>query len=1244
MPVARRFHLLGVFLPALCALALVLSLPPVALYGQALSSVNGTVTDPSGAVVPGATVILENIERGTRREVVTDSGGRYSFAQVQPDLYKITARSKGFNDVVVNKVELQVNTPATVNIAFEKVGAVAEVISVSAEAVQVNTTDASLGNAISATAITQLPFFARNVAGLLAYQPGVTAYNNDVTDYRNGAVNGGKSDQANVTLDGVDVNDQQNRYAFTSVLRVTLDSVQEFRTTTANAGSDQGRTSGAQIALVTKNGTNDWHGSLYEYHRNTKTAANTFFNNSSGVKRPALLINVFGASAGGPIKKNRLFFFVNYEGRRDASATNILRSVPSDKMRQGIIQYKTASGVRELSPDDIRTRIDPAGIGVNPASIQLFQSYPVANDFTIGDGLNIVGHRFTAPQRSKQDTYIARFDYNLSDKHTLFWRGNLQNDHASGVPQFPGDPPASVGLNNSKGLAVGWNWVAKANLISTFRYGFTRQGGESTGIQNASAVTFRNLAERFALTRGISRILPVHNVAQDFTWTHGAHDVRVGGVLRWTHNRSANFAKAFHSASANLSWLRGTGADLQAGVPDLDRTFRVAYGDAMMAVLGIITQGNANYNYDIQGNVQALGTPVTRNFANEEYEMYGQDTWKISRGLTVTAGLRYSLMPPVYESNGVQISTTQSLGEWFNKRGGLADQGRPQTEAGKITYVLHNDPAGRPLYRYHKKNFAPRLSIAYSPQASDGWKKRLFGGPGRTAIRAGWGMFYDLFGQPLIRTYDSTAFGLSTTLTNPSGQITSSNAPRFTGFYNLPLVSRDGAIPLIRSAPKGGFPSDQPNNFAITNSIDDTLKPPYNINMNFSISREIGNGLMIQGAYVGRLSRRSLVQRDVAMPTNLTDPASGMSYFDAAKQLSRLLNANAPTSGVPKIPFWENMWGPAAGNGLTATQVVYENLKQYGPDVTSMLADIDQFCNPKGTVFGSGGAIQDWGCSKFGPNAIFNPQFSALSAWSSVAGGSYHAMQWTLRKRFTAGLTADFNYTWAKSIDLASVAERSGSFGGFLLNPWFPRQRKAVSDYDTTQIWNAFAVWEIPVGRNKRFGNGMNRALDAIVGGWQITPAWRQSTELPTSVGNGRNWPTNWNITGFATAKGPVPTPTKNRNAPAVAGKAGPNMFADPKAALAAFDFTLPGESGQRNLLRGDGSFNIDLGVYKRFRMPYKESHSLQFRWETFNLTNTVRFDVNSLTLDLGNTGSFGKYSDTLNSPRQVQFALRYEF
>jgi hypothetical protein len=1213
------------------------------------TSLAGTVVDPTGAVIPGATISIRNGDTGLERDATSDSQGRYTFVQVVPGKYKLTAKAAGFAEVVINNVELQVNQPATMQITFDKVGATSTVVSVESTATQVNTTDATLGNAIGTQAITELPFFARNITNLLAAQPGVTIIagsnpNATSPDSRSGSVNGGKPDQANITLDGVDVNPQSNRNAFTSVLRVTLDSVEEFRSTTTNANADQGRSSGAQVSLVTRSGTNELHGALYEYHRNTITAANSFFNNRSGVARPALLINVFGGRVGGPIVKNRSFFFLNYEGRRDASSQSVLRTVPSDDLRNGIIKYIGAgNAIKTLTPTDIKTIVDPAGIGANPNILKLFNDvYPHANDLTVGDTLNFVGYRFSAPVKGDQNTYIAKFDHRLDEagKHTLFVRGSLQNDSSNSDPQFPGQPPRSVTLANNKGLAAGYTALIRNNLISTFRYGFTRQGGDVTGVQTTPVVTLRSLSQPYGTTLGLTRIIPVHTITEDLAWTKGAHDVRFGAQMRFISNNSINYGNAYNSATTNASWLKGTGADLTPASLGVSSGFLTSYQDATMALLGIVSQANGRYNYLVDGTILPAGSPVNHTFANEEYETYVQDTWKVTRNFTITAGLRVGLMPAVYEKNGQQISSNIPLDNFVNSRGQLAAQGLSQTQAGVITYLAN----ARPLYPNHI-NTAPRLSAAYSPKAEGGLSKFFFGGSGKSSIRAGAGMFYDLIGQPLAGTYDQSAFGLSTNLPNSAGVQTALTAPRFTSFFSAPAS-------LIPPAAKGGFPATFPNLFSITNTLDDNLKAPYTMNMNFTMSREFKGGLFVQASYVGRLSRHSLLNRDMAMPTNIKDPKSGQTYFEAASQMSSYLLAGGSPANIPKIPFFENLFSRVATNGQTATQLIALDAKSFstnGADFTTTLTDIDDSdnCDPTGpTKLTASGGINYLACGDLGPFALFNQQFSALSAWSSIGKGSYHAMQWTVRKRFSQGLTFDLNYTLSKSIDLGSSQENAGSFSGFVQNTWNVSQMRAVSSYDALHQVNAYGIWQVPVGRGRKFLGTSNKIVDAILGGWQISGAWVQSSGLPFSVTQGRKWPTNWNVTPYATPNGNAQVAvTNNSNAPPASGTVGgPNLWSDPATEFKAWGFTIPGQTGSVKTLRGAGVFNIDSGVSKTWKMPYAESHTVQFRWESFNLTNSVRFDPASANNTATTSSSFGKLTDTLNSPRQMQFALRYEF
>ena len=1272
-------HLRGLLQSGLMLAALFIG--TVAAFGQS-SSLSGTVLDPQGNSVAGATITATNVATGAARSATSSKEGAYQIAQLAPGTYRVRAEAQGFAGIVLEDVPVLVSTPVTLNIAFKQVGAVSDTVTVQGGESIINTSDASVGNTFNERQIRQLPLEGRNVVGLLAAQPGVVFIGNtdaegNTTDMRNGSVNGGKSDQANVTLDGVDVNDQQNGFAFRSVLRVTLDAVQEFRVTTTNPNSDQGRSSGAQVSLITKGGSNQFHGSAYEFHRNTITSANDWFNNAAGsfgpndpaviagtakvgddrVPRQKLIRNVFGGTFGGPVIKDRLFFFLNYEGRRDRREDSVARVVPSADLRNGIIKYNNnRGGVTSLTPDQVKA-LDPAGIGVNQASLAVFKRYPLPNDTTVGDGLNTFGYRFKAPIKLDWNTYIARFDYNLTERHLLFARGNLQNDSDTTLPQFSGQQPAFTNLNNSKGLAVGYTAQLTNTLTNVFRYGYTRQGLEASGAASGVYVTFRTIApiegfSGFTAARSNGRIIPVHNYIDDLTWVKGSHSAAFGTNLRFIRNARFSFAQSFPSASTNASWLLGTGRDLR---PTDIGGGAVAFSDSMMALLGIVSQGNAVFNFDRTGKVLGFGEAVRRKFGADEYEFYGQDSWRVRQNLTLNFGLRYGLYSPPFETNGNQVAPNIRLGDWFNQRGVNGALGVPSNAAPPVSFDLSGPVnGGRGFYDWDKNNFAPRFAFAYSPKFESSWLKALFGGSGQSVIRSGFSLAYDRIGGGLAVTFDQAgSFGLSTALTNPSSSLNPRTAPRFTGFNSIPA----GILPTL-PAGSNVFPKKFPGagesgSFAITFGLDDNIRTPYSMSANFSIQRELPKNMSIELAYVGRFGRKLLIQDDLAQPVNLLDTVSNTFYYDAAKQLIGL--SGRSIASIPRIGFFENIFGRtlagatakdiddiygdffdfnpgiAANTVLTPTQIAYYLYTQeYAPDYTSALFDLDR-------GFGS----------KFGKNAFFNDQFSALAAWRSIAPSSYNGFQTIFRKRFSQGLQFDFNYTVAKSFDWSSGAERSGSFGGgFIVNAWQPGQRKSISDFDVTHSINANSIYQLPFGKGRYFGNNVNNVADAFIGGWQLTNIFRWTSGLPVGVGNGRFWPTNWNITGFASRTGALPNQKTTKNAPAAAtgGTPGPNIFSDPASALKSYDNTLVGESGERNGLRGDGFFGIDIGLGKTWKLPV-EGHALQFRWETFNLTNSIRFDVNSLTLDLGSgRGNFGKYSAALTNPRVMQFALRYEF
>jgi hypothetical protein len=1284
------------------------------------TSLRGTVSDKSGGAIVGAKVMLRNTGLGLERTATTGETGQYEFLGLQPGTYELVVEMPNFQRYVQSNLQLLVNSPATQDLQLQ-VGSTTETVEVSTQTETLNTTDASLGNAFGENQIKQLPLEGRNIPDLLTLQSGVVYTGNraDInkdTDTRSGAVNGARSDQSNVTLDGVDVNDQVNGYAFTSVLPVTADSVQEFRVTTTSYNADEGRSSGAQVSLVTKSGTNQFHGSAYEYHRNTLTSANDYLvklnelQNGESNTPPKLIRNIFGGSVGGPIWKDRLFFFANYEGSRQAEETAETRIVPSDTLRAGIILYKCAdptacpggqlpgtnfmipSGVQAVSPSDLAAW-DPLKIGPSPVILNYLQSFPEPTDLSLGDGLNYVGYRFRGPVPTTDNWYIARLDYKLtsSGNHNLFWRGAMRNDSHSTAPYFLGDTPLHSNVDYSKGFTIGYTATLRQNLINNFRYGYTRQSIGILGNNDTQTfIYFRGLNDNsspnnssLAVTRSQNYQTPVHNFVDDLSWIKGRHTFQFGTNVRLIRNPRESSITSFSDGVTNASGLDTAGLANKPGsplnpsnhaFPDVLKSFDNSYDYPLMTLMGIVSEVDATYNFDKNGNALPLNSPVKRRWGADEYEFYFQDVYKVKSNFTFTYGLRYSLFSPPWETNGTQVSPTISLGQWFQTRGQDMLAGIPSNEDPEITFNLAGPANGKKgYYNWDYKDFGPRIAFAYSPNFSSGLLHDLFGSGGKTSIRGGFGIVYDRVGAGLLTTFDQYgSFGLSTQLSN-SNIPSVASAPRVTDLNTLPTVDQNNQ-PFFPPTPSGGFPytpPDQSQGLAINWGLDDTIKTPYSYTVDFSIGREFGKGFALEVSYVGRYSHRLLVQEDLAMPLNFKDTKSGITYFQAAHRFSELGAAGVGTADInpqtvgPTAAYWQDIIQPLAtgdqyslacsgGSTASALQAAYDLFNCNLFNETTSLWQLDQAGSDFAGTAGIAGSQTDakgnplhYYAPVTGASTFFNRQFKSLYAWRSSGNANYHALQVNLHKRLNTGLQFDFNYTFSKSIDIMSDAERVtewGGLGGQVINSWDPNARRAVSDYDLTHQINGNWIYELPFGRNRHFGHDVNKGVDAIIGGWQLSGLARWTTGFPASVANGATWPTNWQLGGGAVQVGAIATGTTvdppNTNPGAV------SLFKDPQGILSsgAFRNGMPGESGGRNQVRGQGFAGLDMGLSKRWIMPWKESHSLQFRWEVFNVPNLHRFDVQSVNLNLDSGGAFGLYTGLLTNPRVMQFALRYEF
>jgi hypothetical protein len=1240
----------------------------VSMWGQATTSLRGHVTDSSGAAIAGARCELTLMATGATRLGKTNEAGEYQFAQLPPGEYSLKVSEQGFSTTEKRGMNLMVGQPATEDVALSVANVTQDVkVEVDVQPM-LNTTDATLGNAFSQEHIESLPIEGRNVPDLLSLQPGVTflgrtdsnngtnSVGNSSGDSRSGAVNGGHSDQSNITLDGVDVNDINNGFAFTSVLRVTQDSISEFRVTTSNPDAAEGRSSGAQVGLVTRSGTNHIHGSAYEYNRSSLFEANSFFNKQQQLdageanRPPKLIRNVFGVAVGGPILRDRVFYFLNYEGRRDAEGESVYAgTVPTPSLRGGNIQYLNASGtVTTLTPAQIQG-MDPQGIGVNQNVLAIFAKYPQPNDASQGDSLNTQGFRFPYNLHRTYNTYIGRGDWNITGKQSIFWRGNLQNDDEPTTPAFPGEPPSTRVLTNNKGFAVGYTAVITPNLVNAVRYGFTRQGVENAGLSTQPEVSFNGIAAPEAFTRSSAVVIPLHNVVDDLSWQKHSHSFQFGANLRFIDDQRTSNANSFPDGQMNAGWLSngstvaGNGGPFDPaayGYPAVAKSFKNRYNSALLSDVGIITEGDAVYNYTKQGTALALGTPLKRDYRWNEYEFYAQDSWKALKSLTVTYGVRYSLLQPPVETGGTQVGACRlsggscspyALTDYFQGSAAQAAAGGAANAVGEIGFDLSGRSNGKPdFWNMEKKDIGPRIAFAYSPNARGGLLNKVLG-DGKSSIRAGYSLVFDHFGAATVNTFDTTgSFGLSSQISNVPGSVDVGTAPRFTDLTTIPSQ-------VIPAAPPGGFPAVPDTSlFAISWGLDSKIKTPYSHLLDFSIARQLHNGSSLEIAYVGRLAHRLLAQEDVAMPINLR--AGGSSYFAEAAQMSKLARAGTDVGAVQPNAYWEQLFGALDNVDLgygagpaSATQNVYQVFQQNLYNETYALFSLDLPESQTGAGINPNGAYPSY--------RFYHDQYSALYAWRSIAYSQYHALQVVYRQQIGAGMFADLNYTYSKSTDIASQSERLSTSGSNnnaqIINTWAPNQLYGVSDYDATHQMNANYVWDLPVGRRRHFLGTANRIVDAVLGGWQTTGIVRWTSGLPFAVNEGGNWPTNWDIEGWATQVAKIPSRAAKRGHLA-------QRFADPQAVFAAFDYTLPGDSGTRNPLRGDGYYDWDAGLNKSFAIT--EHTHLQVRWETFNVTNSVRFDSHSINSTLDNATNFGNATVLLTDQRKAQLAARFEF
>jgi len=1262
----QRGFLLGVLL--------VSSLASVPAQAQQISAVRGVVSDKSGGVVSGVSVALDNAPLGLHETTTTNEWGFYQFLRQAPGQgYVLTFTKEGFTKMVLGNIALGVSATETRNVTLE-VGTVTQSIQVEASGeATLNTTDATIGNVIDARAVSELPIqFRLDAANLMQLQAGV----NDA-----GSITGSRSDQGNITLDGLDINDQATGQAFTSTIPVSIDALQEVRTISAGETADYGRSSGGGINLVTKSGTNNWHGNLREYNRNTLFAANDWFNNRSHVARPALIRNQFGGNIGGPVVKDKVFFFFDYEGLRRSSSSQNVRAIPTAQFRAGELGYINSNAgcdgtarfttqpkcITYLSPAQVAA-LDPLGVGDNTALLGFINSrYPaVPNDpGAAGDGINTDGFLFTSPAHESDNVYTGRIDYNLAAKHKLFLRGSVSrqgvdDNFNTAIVQFPGDPaPNTRDAFNGYAFSVGWTWLPTGNVINQFSAGLVRA---ILDFPTRPEPTFPNsflfspnISNPFLPSSSQSRNVPVPELREGLTWIKGKHTMDFGTDVK--------LIRQISSLKNDFNFLSiGLGGQIQS----LDPTLRPSDINSSQSVisnwdnffpflLGRYSSVTSNFNYNKAGVAFPNGTGKKRDFNYDEFEFYGQDSWKVRNDLTVTYGLRYSLHTVPYEVNGFQSVPSVNENTYLAARLAAAEGGVSGfTAVPLVSYSLGGAANNaRGYYQPNHTDFGPRLGIAYNPAFRSGVLGGLLGDR-KSTVRLGSAILYDRisggasFGlDQNTFLFDSQAnqpFGIAG---NPAGSLASD--PRFNGLGNLPpfpappntkapsTPNLDANGNPIGTAVLGGFPSFL--------QFDSNTRSPYSILLNFGIQRELPGNMLLEASYVGRMGRRLLAVGDAATITNFKDRASGQLLRAGFAQLQNELPGLSP-SGIPAVPWFENQinaalvaaLGPGAncstvfGTPNCATLIAVSNLQPFivRGDLSSLILNLAA----AGVLF---------------PNIGLPAQTSANAYIGNYASSNYNAILLSLRKRISNGLQFDFNYTYSHSIDNVSDITNnyvlySFSGNGLVCELDNLRVCRADSDFDARHTINVNYIYDLPLGHGRHFLHDAPGWINAIAGGWTTSGIVTWRTGYPFNIRT-NSFPTAFTLDAPAVLLNPAGL------TPGIHTDSAGNLqyFSSQSAAIAAVGYPFGGGTGTRNAARGPGFSSVDMAIEKSFRFPKTERQHLKLRMDTFNTFNHPVFNgpgpaAGPVSATLNDTSQFGIINSTASAPRVLQVSLRFEF
>src|ERR1051326_7882732 len=1165
----------------------VMALCAAAVYGQTVTSrVRGVVTDSSGALVPGASVTAHHEATGLERTMVTNASGQYAFDAMPLGKYTITVSMQGFRKVQSTGNELQVGEPLTVDVVMEP-GAITEEVSVTATGAQVQTAEASLGQVLDTKPIEDLPLNGRNPLHLMALMPGVSGHASQATSSTGTvtfSVNGDRGHGIYTTLDGVDVSDPVIPRGELSQVGMNPDSVSEYRVITSVAKAEYGRNSGAQVQVVTRSGTNQFHGNLFEYNRNTNYNANDWFNNRAGIPREVLIRNQFGSSIGGPIKRNKVFFFFNWQSQRVTQSLTQTRTVLTPAARSGLfrfmvgaannVNFVNSSGAPlvaacggSVTTNCYRTfdmvAADPLHRGIDKLMKSQVDLTNLPNDYSAGDGFNTATFRFNAPATNPADTYTGKLDYRLNSNHQAYLRwtegyNNLDGDFInSGLPRYPANPasfPGRTRESDQRGYSVGLNSVLGPTKVNEFNFGHTRASILFLDPTHPGFEIISNIqSDPYVFWGGTGRTPYNWQAVDNFSFIHNNHTFKTGVNLRWymidQFRRATNFYPRLTFSTTNAPVFLNTDNSSPtlslAGINSTDQSRLNSLFNDLMGVVGTVQK----VFYSDGKAFPSANQELKFLQRSHEYNGYFQDDWRVSRKLTLNLGVRYEFNGVPYDLSGMEVAKEKPL----------------NSRSGDVALLPAGPGTGRPWYHNSYKNFAPALGFAWTPF-----------GDNKTAIRGGYRIAYNRLVDWALNVVEQLQPGTTvTSIIRPNSSANAAN-PASVRASDPAVQTLVGNLPngIVGQAVQRVPPPDRSSAPLL---FDPDLRTPYVHQWNFSIQRQLVKDMVLEVAYVGN---------------------KGTHMF-------RMMNANQVVISPDFLA------GFRSAQGGVRTGVVGKLLDTFGTtlpsNITTALAnnDIGTFISTVDTNSFNGvvgGRLVAAGL----PQSYFrNPQFSAAGAGCSCTGNSYNALQISLNRRFAGGLLFQTNYTWGKSLD--DISDDTNGAGTGLLLPKDSNNRRldrGRSDYDIRHQFRAGVVYELPFGHDKRFFK--SGALAYVIGGWSTNTIIDWSSGYPFGVSSGR-FTLYPDVSADAHLHGD-PTPLGRVT------KGGSSVTYLSAAEKSQFAFPGLGDFGSgRNIFTGPGFFQMDFALHKNF--PIRERVKFELRGEAFNVFNNVNFSQPNSTL-----------------------------